>query len=849
MVDFTKMLKENKVEKTLDPIQIFNNLDTFQGKEYIRDSQREILKEWNLKNRSNHDVIVKLHTGHGKTLVGLLIIQSKMNELNKPGLFLCPNKYLVDQIFDQAQDFGISVVKAVQGQPLPMDFINSKSILITSVDKLFNGMSLFGIKNNPRKEIMEIGAIVMDDAHKSLAIIRKSFSIQIPKRKEYLPIYHKILRLFESDLIAQNDGLYFDISHDSNKIMQVPYWAWKSHVMRIREILSDYLNLNNIKFSWDLINTTLKDCLCFISGHRIEITPRILPLDMIPSFENANQRIYLSATLTDDVFLIKDFGIDKDAVLNPLTYKEIKYSGERPIIIPSLINSEINRSKLVKWICDFSKNSKGDFGIFSIVPSGNSKSSWEENGAEILFVRDIHNQIVKIKKKIKANDLKKPNVLINQYDGIDLPDNLCRVLVLDLIPEYQTIYDEFLHMILPNSLLMYKNIAQRIEQGIGRGIRGKNDYCLVIILGVKLSRFFLEGKKQAFLSNEVKKQIEIGNSIISNINSAESEEEKLLLHLEGFINQFIERDESWKKYYQQKMEEIEPQPFEESVANDAELERNAYIAYRDNNISLCNDLIDRILLDTNLTSEERGWYFEQMASYKYSESNEDSFLIQQTAHELNPYLSIPPISKKNRIIKLEVRDQAVGIHQFIRTHDSFNDMMVDITALFADLNFGVSASAFEEAIKKLGSMLGFASFRPEKELKDGPDNLWALPNNKIYAIECKNEVIISSQGINKGQVGQMSNSVVWTKKIYSNKEVIPLYIHPKKNYTIQAHPAETEYVIDQIILEQIKKDAKMFYSAFKCANISEISLESVQTKLNQSKINTRTIHSFFSVVK
>jgi replicative superfamily II helicase len=47
-------------------------------------------------------VVVKLHTGGGKTLVALLIAQSVMNETGEPVLYLAPTKQLVEQVLTRA---------------------------------------------------------------------------------------------------------------------------------------------------------------------------------------------------------------------------------------------------------------------------------------------------------------------------------------------------------------------------------------------------------------------------------------------------------------------------------------------------------------------------------------------------------------------------------------------------------------------------------------------------------------------------------------------------------------------------------------------------------------------------
>jgi replicative superfamily II helicase len=52
----------------------------------LRTAQRAILTEWHDALRSKRDLIVKLHTGQGKTLIGLLMLQSKLNEGIAPRL-------------------------------------------------------------------------------------------------------------------------------------------------------------------------------------------------------------------------------------------------------------------------------------------------------------------------------------------------------------------------------------------------------------------------------------------------------------------------------------------------------------------------------------------------------------------------------------------------------------------------------------------------------------------------------------------------------------------------------------------------------------------------------------------
>ena len=94
MVDFTKLLEKKELTKSIDPLVIFEYLDKESNIESLRRPQESILTEWYEKLRDKRDIIVKLHTGQGKTLIGLLMLQSHINEGKGPAIYICPNKYL-----------------------------------------------------------------------------------------------------------------------------------------------------------------------------------------------------------------------------------------------------------------------------------------------------------------------------------------------------------------------------------------------------------------------------------------------------------------------------------------------------------------------------------------------------------------------------------------------------------------------------------------------------------------------------------------------------------------------------------------------------------------------------------
>jgi predicted nucleic acid-binding protein len=93
MVDFKKKLAKKKVKSPVDPTALYDTLDRAVDKGPLRPAQGAVLAEWHKNLRGQRDVIVKLHTGQGKTLIGLLMLQSRLNEGKGPALYLCPNRF------------------------------------------------------------------------------------------------------------------------------------------------------------------------------------------------------------------------------------------------------------------------------------------------------------------------------------------------------------------------------------------------------------------------------------------------------------------------------------------------------------------------------------------------------------------------------------------------------------------------------------------------------------------------------------------------------------------------------------------------------------------------------------
>ena len=188
-------------EKEVHPCLIYDKLDRHASKGPLRKPVQEtVLNSWYDTYRDQKDVILKLPTGEGKTIVGLLMLQSKLNKGEAPCLYLCPNNYLVDQVKSQATEFGVPFCE-IEGSDLPEAFINGEKILITNSHMLFNGRSTkFGIESKS----LGVSTVLLDDAHSCIEVIKSSCKFNIKKSES--AAYQELFDLFADSLKSQGTG-------------------------------------------------------------------------------------------------------------------------------------------------------------------------------------------------------------------------------------------------------------------------------------------------------------------------------------------------------------------------------------------------------------------------------------------------------------------------------------------------------------------------------------------------------------------------------------------------------------------------------------------------------------------
>jgi len=833
MIDFKKKLKKGDIDRKTNPVEIYDTLDRRSITGPLRPAQKSILEVWFAKNVNSRDVIIKLHTGEGKTLIGLLILQSKLNIEGKPCLFVCPNKYLVDQVCLDAKKFGIPYCTIQPDNQIPNDFLEGKKILITHIQKVFNGKSIFGVGNT----FTEVGTIILDDSHACIDAIRNSFSIKISKGHD---LYNEIKTLFEDELKNQGEGSFLDIETGNyNTLLMIPYWSWIEKKSKVVELLSAHKEDSEILFAWPILKDCIEHCQAIITGNEIEIAPYHVPVRSFGSFYKSAQRVLMSATTQDDSFFIKGLGFSIDSVKNPLAFSEQKWSGEKMILLPSLIDEEIDRELVVtRFAAPFDR----DYGIVSLVSSFRKAEVYDRLGSIVAKPENIFEKIIKLKK----GSVKETLVIVNRYDGIDLPDESCRILIIDSMPYFNSLADRYEEQCRSTGDIINIKIAQKIEQGLGRSVRGEKDYTVILLIGTDLVKFVKSVRTNKYFSEQTKMQIQIGLEIAEMAKEEIEDDKSSFSVVTSLIKQSLQRDEGWKEFYKEEMDKIRESETKNGIYNILQIEREAEEAsFKEDFETACTRI--QFLIDNHISDEnEKGWYLQLLGRYKYQISKTESNKIQKIAFQSNLQLLKPKDGISYKRIEYINENRIKRIKDWIAKHKSYDQLMITVDSILDDLSFGEEAEKFESALCEVGNLLGFISQRPDKEFRKGPDNLWCGVDNKYIFFECKSEVVDSREEVNKNEAAQMNSHCGWFSSVYGDIPVKRILIIPTKTVSYYADFTHDVQIMRKGKLKQLKTNLKSFIKEFKSYNINEISDERLQLFLTTHKLSVEDLETDYS---
>lgn len=341
---------------------------------------------------------------------------------------------------------------------------------------------------------------------------------------------------------------------------------------------------------------------------------------------------------------------------------------------------------------------------------------------------------------------------------------------------------------------------------MGRGARGNDDYCVVIITSKKLTAWLSRPANLNFLTSTTLAQFKLGKEISRDLKDAEE--------LKDTINRCLNRDTEWTKYHAETLLDNLSDLAQENNQNDLSLtlastERKVFKLLRDGYFEKAIKKLSKYWeKNSQIEPQAKGWLEQLAARVAYQWDNKDLYQqYQKSAYSDNQSLLRPQSSP--RYIALTISsEQSKQIVNHLDEYTPRRGFLSNFDEVVSHLVPEASSNQFEQALADLGNLLGFVTERPEKFYNQGPDVLWLLKNMGLI-IEAKSRKKPSNP-LNKGDFGQLLTSVEWFKANYPDCEYIPISILSNST-TTEAITTNDAKALTFDKLNQLISDSRQFF--------------------------------------
>ena len=744
--------------------------------------QREALLEWT-KQRKKRDILISLNTGSGKTMLGVLMAQSMANELGGKCAYVCSTIDLVNQTEKEAKKLGIAPTTWHSGKFNNTAFEQGKTFCISTYSSVFNAQRPFK-KHNVTK-------FVFDDAHVAEKAIRDSFTLRI-SRSDHKELYAQIADLLTPVFTKAGQPLAYQevLTERSASIMLVPPMLVPEVADAISEVVRrlDLSKLLDLLFPYLYLKDKIRICAITVSRGQIEIAPPFLPTPITHPFSQEDmRRVYLSATLQTQAEFARAFGKSPDVVIAPETDAG---NGERCILFGNQVADDETGLKLASAIKHKQK-------LVIMCSSYSDAQSWES--------------VATIPKRVGFSDeleqfRRAPSgaiVLVARVDGIDLPDDACRVMLIDNLPSGYTQMERFQVEYCAMTSLGATKLASRVTQAFGRINRGRKDYGVFILRGRSLNNWLSDAQNSALLPELLQKQLLLGEQV--SIGMIKGGGSKAILSV---MNAVMEQDADWIKTYGERIADAELPAEAKASAKEKDLLLTAaavaevqamHEAWQGDFASAAAALAetaDKVAIaDTRLAGWHNlwlGWFYE-LAGDREAALREYA----RARSRLGGAVTLPrPKSLTIEGHRMTARGSRFASLLSEDHADRFAKEIGIFVKRFAPLAVPASSAAqHEEATRALGEALGFSATRPDNVFRTGPDVLWIDDEEKVCLLFELKTLQQGPKPLTKKIISQGHDHLQWVRDNHPGVEIAGLiFIAESEGCHDDANPSEVMWV-------------------------------------------------------
>ena len=495
------------------------------------DHQGQVLRNYVEHALSASDVALQLPTGSGKTLVGLLLAEWRRRKLGERVVYLCPTRQLVNQTAEEASaKYGLTVEaftgKAKHYTPeAKAAYLDGERVAVTTYNSIFNVNPFF---DDP-------DVVIVDDAHAAENYIASQWTMRISRfEDDDEGLFKAIASVLKGVLSDSNynrlTGARQSVD-DMSWVDKIPTHKLIEIADELHAVISENVAETNHRYVWRMLADHLRACQLYVSSSEVLLRPLIPPTWSHGPFANASQRIFMSATLGAGGDLERLTGRPNIKRLPIPAGWDRQGIGRRFFIFPEKSLNDEQTSALSQQLMIRAGRS------LVLTPNQADADQITEGIRERLRYRVFSAADLESSKTQFTESPKAVAVIANRYDGIDFPDDDCRLLFVEGLPRATNLQERFLMNRMGANLLFNERVQTRVLQAIGRCTRGLNDYSAVIVTGEDLPAYLTDRKRRSYFHPELQAELAFGIEQSTEVNAKDI--------LDNF-DIFLEHDQAWE---------------------------------------------------------------------------------------------------------------------------------------------------------------------------------------------------------------------------------------------------------------------------------------------------------------
>lgn len=412
--------------------------------------------------------------------------------------------------------------------------------------------------------------------------------------------------------------------------------------------------------------------------------------------------------------------------------------------------------------------------------------------AEQFSTADGHDRIEAFSKAKPPEKL----VMAARYDGVDLPGDACRILVLDGLPRGEALLPRYLNETLHIEVVRAATTAIRFIQAVGRIFRSNTDHGAVILVGSSLQRWVASPANRAYLPSLLQQQLDLAFEIEKKIRDGE-------FAAADVLSELLKGTKSWDEFYRDNIGQFgtkPPQAPPKWLADAIKSERAAHKLLWPGDFGGAAAIYAKVATDVaHHDADLAAWnrHFEGYCWERAGKGDLSSAAYISAANQRGS-LGRPRVTGSSRPVPIKgtASKQARAIADL--AHSRGARSLLRAKSIADDLVFGASTNPAEQAIRDLGELLGLESNRPDKDSKKGkgPDVLWlSIDDTSGWGFEAKTDKKERSN-YTKDDTGQAHEHRQWLTNTYPKRKVELAFVGRVLPVTPSASPGSDLWVIE-----------------------------------------------------